>query len=154
MALGPLEIVVVTFPSTEPGDRVARALARTELQGDLRVIDLLLVSKAADGELNAVDVSDIESIGDLAADLVAQEMLGLLTEEDIAEIGELLDPGSSAVAILVEHLWAAGLARDFRAHGGEMVASIRIPPEQVEAAEEALVEMGALDEEAGSAARS
>ncbi|MBA3268492.1 MAG: hypothetical protein H0T70_09590, partial [Acidimicrobiia bacterium] len=44
MALGPLEILVFGFPTPSPGREVTEALATTQLAGDLRVIDVLLIT--------------------------------------------------------------------------------------------------------------
>jgi hypothetical protein len=138
MTLGPLEILVVAFPTTEPGAEVAQALAAAQTAGDVRVIDLLIITKSAGGELDFADLADLEGIEDAAADLLAMEMLGLLADEDIAEVAQLLDPGTSAVAVLVEHTWARGLADAVAASGGELVGAARIPHHQVEEAELAL----------------
>ncbi len=110
MALGPLEIVVIGFPTVEPGQDVAEALAGTEMRGDLRVIDSLVITKSAAGEVAMADVADIVGIEDQAAHLVANDMMGLLSDDDVVECGQLLDAGTCAVAILVEHLWARDLA--------------------------------------------
>ncbi len=138
MALGPLEIVVIGFPTVEPGQEVAEALAGTEMQGDLRVIDSLVITKSAAGEVAMADVADIVGIEDLAAHLVANDMMGLLSDDDVAECGQLLDAGTCAVAILVEHLWARDLAEAVRHSSGQLVAAARIPHEQVEEVEAAL----------------
>ncbi|MBA3267089.1 MAG: hypothetical protein H0T70_02380 [Acidimicrobiia bacterium] len=145
MALGPLEILVFGFPTPSPGREVTEALATTQLAGDLRVIDVLLITKSAEGEVVAADVSDLEGIEDLAAHLVAEEMMGLLADEDVAEVAELLAPGTCAAAVLVEHTWARDLSRAVQTSGGELVAAARIPHDQVEEVEAALTAAAGSD---------
>ena len=142
MALGPLEILVVGFPTEQPGPEVLQALAATQVQGDLRVIEVLLLTKSSDGEVEVIDMAELEGVENLAADVVADDMMGLLAEEDIAEVAGLLEPGTSAAAVLVEHVWARDLSRAVREAGGELIASARIPPENVEEAEAALAAVG------------
>ncbi len=138
MALGPLEILVVGFPTERPGPEVAQALAATKLQGDLRVIEVLLLTKSPDGDVEVIDVAELEGVEDLAAHVVADDMIGLLADEDVAEVAELLEPGTCAATVLVEHVWARGLGQAVRDAGGELLATARIPHEYVEEAEAAL----------------
>jgi len=145
MALGPLEILVVGFPTPSPGREVAQALATTQLAGDLRVIDVLLVSKSDDGAVTASDVAELDDIEELAAHLVVDDMMGLLADEDVVEVAELLAPGTCAAVVLVEHTWARDLGRAVRLSGGELIAATRIPHDQVEEVEALLAASAATD---------
>jgi uncharacterized membrane protein len=138
MALGPLEIFVLAFPSPAPGREVAEALAATQLRGDVRVIDVEIITKSAAGELDFADVAEINGIEDLAADLIALEMLGLFADDDIEEIAQFIEPGTCAVAVLVEHTWAREISNAVHASGGGLVAAARIPHDQVEDVELAI----------------
>lgn len=48
--------------------------------------------------------------------------------EDADEIARTLEPGSCALAVLVEHVWAADAVRA----AGRLTAAIRIPAEHVD----------------------
>jgi uncharacterized membrane protein len=146
MALGPLEILVVGFPTERPGPEVVQALAATQMQGDLRVIEVVVLSKSPAGEVDVIDVAELDDVEDVAAHVVADDMLGLLADEDVAEVGQLLDPGTCAAAVLVEHVWARGLGQAVRDAGGELIAAVRIPHQNVEEAEAALAAAGASDD--------
>jgi hypothetical protein len=61
----------------------------------------------------------------------------LLAEEDVAEIGESLEPGSAAAVLMWENTRAAPFGSAVRRSGGQLVASGRIPTQALIAAVEA-----------------
>jgi uncharacterized membrane protein len=141
MELGPVDIVVLAFPG-EVSARTLAALDAVEARNDVRVIDGLVVSKDGGGRVGRTELADVESLEDLAADLVARGASGLIGLDDVSEVGELLDPGSIALALLVEHVWARDLAESVRADQGELLASVRIPHAYIEEATSILAEAG------------
>ena len=62
-----------------------------------------------------------------------EEPSGLLAEEDIEDLAADLAPGSSAAILLFEHVWATKFRDAVVNSGGELVASIRIPKEVIDA---------------------
>ena len=61
----------------------------------------------------------------------------LLAEEDVEEIGKVLEPGSIAAVLVYENRWAAPFASAVRRSGGQLVADGRIPTQALLAAIEA-----------------
>jgi hypothetical protein len=61
----------------------------------------------------------------------------LLAEEDVAEIGTVLEPGSAAAVLVYENCWAAPFASAVRRSGGQLVADGRLPTQAILAAIEA-----------------
>jgi hypothetical protein len=59
---------------------------------------------------------------------------GLLGEDDLQEAAAALEPGTSAAVLVWENRWAAPVATSLRRSGGQLVASGRIPVEDVLAA--------------------
>ena len=59
---------------------------------------------------------------------------GLLHDDDITQAGDVLEPGTSAALLVYENAWAAPFAGAVRRSGGQLVASGRIPVEDVLAA--------------------
>jgi uncharacterized membrane protein len=130
--IGPVEILMVEFPGNQFTGEIAPALAELVEQGTIRVIDLLFVTKDADGQVAAIELSDAGDEVRNAFEPIVQEASGLLAEEDVEDLGEGLDPNSSAAMLLFEHVWATRF-RDAVVHsGGELVASVRIPKEVVD----------------------
>jgi hypothetical protein len=113
--MGPVEFLVLTFPGGQPGGGAVRALAGLLLSGGVRVIDTLLVARAADG---TVTITDPSSIAELA-DLVRRGESPIAPDEP-EKVGLTLDPGTCALLILVEQTWVAEAAEAVRESGGEL----------------------------------
>jgi len=134
MALGPVDIIVINFPGTAPDARSVAEMRRLEAGGLVRTLDALVIAKDPGGAVTFSEFSMLDSMEDLAADLLARQMLGLLSAEDIAQTGEELDPGASALILVMENAWARGVALALREAGGEFTATARIADDQVQAA--------------------
>ncbi|MFC1404308.1 DUF6325 family protein [Streptacidiphilus sp. N1-5] len=134
--MGPVEFLVLAFPGETIGADVIAPLTALRDSGGVRVIDTMVVTKAADGTVASAELVDLEHLRGLV-DPAGNEV-NLMGEEDAAEAAELLQPGSSALLVLVEHLWATAAAEAFRRAGGHVAASVRIPPEFVSEAHRAL----------------
>ena len=132
MDVGPVEILMVQFPGNEFTGEIAPALTELVDRGTIRVIDLLFVTKDADGRVVAIELSDADDPIRNAFEPILGEASGLISEEDIEDLGEGLDPESSAVMLLFEHLWATRFRDAVLDSGGELVASVRIPKEVVD----------------------
>ncbi|WP_426593234.1 DUF6325 family protein [Cellulomonas sp. McL0617] len=136
--LGHVDVAVILFDGPDVGDGVAEALTALHEQGTVRVIDLAEVSKAADGTITVIEPSEGET--GTALDSVGDDPLDLLSESDLMEIGEGLDPGQLALVVVWENAWAVQFTQAVRSSGGDVVLFDRIPREIVQAAVEALAE--------------
>jgi hypothetical protein len=131
---GPVEVLVVAFPGSNFNGAIAPALQNVVERGDITVVDLAFITKAADESVSIVELSDISDDAIGALDAAMEDILGLLSEDDLLSIGEALDPGSSAVAIVIEHRWARELAAAVAGSDGQIVINERIPRDVVAAA--------------------
>ena len=61
----------------------------------------------------------------------------VLSEEDVLDLAETIEPGRSAALLVWENLWAAPFGSAVRKAGGDLVASGRIPTQALLAAIEA-----------------
>jgi hypothetical protein len=136
--LGHVDVAVVLFDGVDVGDEVAQALSELHSSGTVRIIDLAEVSKGADGTVTVIEPSEGET--GTALDSVGDDPLDLLSESDLVEIGEGLEPGQTALVVVWDNAWAVKLASAVRSSGGEIVAFERIPREIVQIAVEALSE--------------
>ena len=131
--IGPVEILEIAFPGNQFTGEIAPALGDLVESGLIRIIDLVFVTKDADGEVVGIELSDVdESTRDAFGQHVG-EPSGLLADEDIADLGEDLPPNCSAAILVFEHVWATRFRDAVVNSGGELVASIRIPKEVVDA---------------------
>ena len=133
MSIGPVEFLTIAFPGNNFDGRIVPELEKLISSGTVRIIDLVFVSKDADGSITTYEYEDLE--GDAAAFGALEGEAGdLISEEDIELAAEDLDPNSSAVFLLWEDLWAAPFAEAIRAADGIIVAGGRIPHEVVQEA--------------------
>ena len=133
MSIGPVEFLTIAFPGNNFDGRIVPELEKLIASGTVRIIDLVFVSKDADGNVTAFEYEDLE--GDAAAfGHLDGEAGDLISEEDIELAAGDLEPNSSAVFLLWEDLWATPFAEAIRAADGVIVAGGRIPHEAVLAA--------------------
>ena len=138
-ALGPVEYVVIRFTGDRLTGDIVPALNELLDHGLVRMIDIAIVSKAADGTVSILETQELGPEMAAAFLKLTGEASGLLSEADLAELGETLDPGSTAAAFLFEHAWATRFAVAVRAADGELVFSERIPHAVVTEAQASLL---------------
>jgi hypothetical protein len=130
--LGPIDIVVIAYPADAPmtGEAVPLFMDLIE-RGIVRVLDVMFVTKNADGTFSGFDATDLDedSVGDFSAFSGASS--GLLGDEDVQTAAEAIEPGSAAVMIVYENRWAAPFVAAVRRNGGVLVASERIPAQDL-----------------------
>ena len=125
--LGPVDYVVVEFPagaSNFTGEMAAELIALVNAR-TIRVIDVLILTKDADGTVEATELSDIGGLGEL------------LAADDVDHLAAAMDPGSTAGVLIWENLWAAPFASAVRRSGGQLIADGRIPIQAIIASIEA-----------------
>jgi len=144
--LGPVDYVVVEFPAGAKNftGEMAAELLRLVEAGTIRVIDVLILDKNADGSIDVTELSDVEELGDLEA--VEAELAELLAAEDVEHLAAAMDPGSTAGVLIFENLWAAPFASAARRAGGQLIANGRIPIQAIIASVEADDLVGATTE--------
>ncbi|MGD0750940.1 MAG: DUF6325 family protein [Anaerolineales bacterium] len=123
MDIGPLEYVVIGVSDRQLKSALISELNAIQEAGKIRVVDLIFVSKSADGAVAMQEVSELveeelAEYGDIALNL-----MGLLTAEDINQLTGQIPPDSSAVVILIEHTWVIGLTEAVRKNGGAVYAA-------------------------------
>jgi hypothetical protein len=136
-ALGPVDYLVVEFPagaSNFTGEMAAELLALVDA-GIIRVIDVLILTKDADGAVEAMELSDVDELGELQA--LEAELAELLAADDVAHLAAAMDPGSTAGVLIWENLWTAPFAAAARRAGGQLIADGRIPVQAIIASIEA-----------------
>lgn len=129
--MGPIDYVVIEFPGNRMTGEAFPLLLDLVDRGLVRVLDLTFVRKDVDGSVAGLEIADLtaEGLGELEVFQGASS--GLLGEDDLADAAAVLEPGSSAAVLVYENLWAAPLAVAIRRGGGRLVASGRIPVQDV-----------------------
>jgi hypothetical protein len=126
-SLGPVEFLMLAFDGNRFDGAIAPALAELVADGTIGLLDLAVVMKDADGEVTILEMQELpEDIADALRTLTG-DVRGLMSEADLLEVAEALEPSSTVAALLVEHRWASRFAGAVRAAGGELVLAERIP---------------------------
>jgi uncharacterized membrane protein len=138
--LGAVELLVIAFPENRFSGKIVPAVADLVEQRTIRVIDLLFVSRAEDGSIAGFELSTVDEETRAAFEPLLGGPIPLLGDADIDDVGEAMEPGSSAALILFEHTWANEFRTALLDAGGELIDSLRIPPELVAEAQAVLLE--------------
>jgi|SRR5580765_3607956 hypothetical protein len=136
-SLGPVDYIVVEFPAGASNftGEMSEELIRLVDTGTIRLIDVLILTKDEDGSVEAMELSDIEELGELQA--LEAQLAELLAAEDVANLAAAMDPGTTAGVLIWENLWAAPFASAARRSGGQLLATGRIPIQAIIASIEA-----------------
>ena len=132
--LGPVDYLVVEFPAGRQdftGEGAAE-LVRLHDAGIIRIMDILILAKDADGTVEAQELSDLAELGELQR--IEAELAQTLAADDVANLAAAMEPGSVAAALVYENTWAAPFASAMRRAGGQLIANGRIPIQALAAA--------------------
>jgi hypothetical protein len=135
--LGPVDYLVLEFPADRANftGEIADELTKLVEAGTIRVIDLIILTKDDDGNVEAMELSDLGDLGALVE--LEAELAELLAAEDVERLANAMEPGTIAGALVYENLWAAPFASAARRAGGQLIASGRIPIQAIIASLEA-----------------
>jgi len=135
--LGPVDYLIVEFPAGHQNftGEGATELVRLHDAGIIRLMDILILAKDADGVVDAMELSDLAELGELAR--LEAQLAQTLAEDDVANLAAAMDPGSVAGVLVYENLWAAPFGSAMRRAGGQLIANGRIPVQALIAAVEA-----------------
>jgi hypothetical protein len=127
-----VECLVVAVPEMASFSSVAGALTELVDSSAIRILDLVVVTRRRDHEVLVLEVEDLESLP--ARVLVARQLGGLLSENDIAVAAAGILPGTVGLVLVVEDRWAGPLSLAAKRSGGFVLGGERIPRARIEAA--------------------
>jgi uncharacterized membrane protein len=142
MAIGPVQLIVLGFPHPDFHGEIIDELERLRESDTVRVIDALAVYKDADGEIEAMHLSNLSmdeavelgskvgaliglgfdgeegaEAGAAAGAQAAADGIAPFPEDNAWDVLEDIPNGTAAALVLLEHHWAVGL-RDAVARAG------------------------------------
>jgi hypothetical protein len=122
VSVGPVQVLVLGF--TEPhfdGSALAE-LARLDEGGVVRLVDLLVVTRADDGSLETVE-PDLEGRGEVAAALLGGVDAAGVDEGAVEtwSLADVVPERGLAVVALIEHLWAGPLSAALEGAGATLL---------------------------------
>ena len=134
--LGPVDYVIVEIPAGQQNfqGEGADELLRLHDAGIVRIMDILILQKGADGTVMVQELGDLAELGEMQR--IENELVQTLAEEDVEHLAAAMDPGSVAGVLVYDNLWAAPFASAIRRAGGQLIANGRIPIQAIIAAVE------------------
>jgi hypothetical protein len=127
---GPIDFLLIEFSADRLTGGAAQAMLDLVDKGIVTLYDVLVVGKADDGSAYAVDLAEnVEQVGGFTD--LAWVRSGLLSDEDMREAADAMEPGTLAVLIVYENTWAVPFVAATREAGGELIAGARIPAQDV-----------------------
>ena len=130
-AVGPIDYLVVEFPGNRMTGEGLSILVDLVDRAIIRILDLVFVRKDLDGSITGLAIADLDGDGELDLAVFEGVSSGLLDQDDIADAAGVLEPGCSAGILLYENRWAAPFVAALRRGGAQLVASGRIPADDV-----------------------
>lgn len=146
MAIGPVQMLVLGFAEPEFTGKIAAELERLRDADFVRIVDALVVQKDDDGDITALQVSDLTPGEAMEMGAIAGALIGfgygdeeavevdaalgaeagedghLIPDEQVWYVADTIPNGSAAAILLLEHLWAIPLRDAIVEAGGIALA--------------------------------
>ena len=131
MTYGPVDFLALEFQNDQLKGEILPALLELVQNKIVRVIDLVVIQKAADGTHQALEMEQLAPDLLTLFDPLEMEISGIVQVEDIANIAEAMVNDSTAAVLLVENLWAIKFGEAVVRANGRLLMHDRIPFEVV-----------------------
>jgi hypothetical protein len=135
---GPIDYLAVEFPEARMRGEGLAALLDLVDRGIIRLLDLRAVTRETDGTFTAVAITDLDNDGTLDLAIFEGVESGLLDDDDLQRAADLIEPGKVVALLVYENTWAIPFVSAMRRVGAELIASGRIPADEVIAALDSL----------------
>ena len=129
--IGPIDYLTLEVPKAKVTGEGLAALIDLVDRGIIRILDLRFIKREDDGSFTALAVSDFDGDGTLDLAIFEGVESGLLDDDDLGQAASVIAPGSAAGLLVYENTWAGPFVSAMRRAGADVVASGRIPAEDV-----------------------
>lgn len=116
-----MDYLVVQFPegTRDFPHEVARELASLVEAEMVRVLDVVMIERDRHGRLRRFEPTELGQRAVLRR--VESDLRIVLSDRDVEELGELLEPGRAAGVVVWEQLWSEPLVDSARRSGGRFL---------------------------------
>ena len=136
--MGPVDYLMIRFPGNKFTGKIAPELIDLEKKGIIRIIDLVMILKDANGKLMIVEAKNLEGEAGAAYRELAKRTDEWFSEGDIEALAMSLANNTSAALLLFENIWAIKFKEALLEADAELIDMGRIPPETIAKAEKHL----------------
>jgi hypothetical protein len=128
---GPVQVLVVGYDEISFSGEVMVELTRLRDAGVVRLVDVLLVRRDADGGFDTLPPPPgaDPGLGRVAAELFGGGEDGTQEAAATWSLADAVEPGTVAAVALIEHLWAGPLVAAIEATGGRPLGESWLSPE-------------------------
>lgn len=127
MATNPLEYTVIGCPGKQFLSEIVPALKAIQERDLIQVVDLLFIRKDHDGNVTMLEANELGNEELAALDPIKDSLEGLITPEDVVTLSSVVPVDTSAVIVLLEHLWAGNLQNSIEKANGTILVSGMVP---------------------------
>ena len=92
--IGPVDYAIVAFPGNKFRGEIAPALADLVEREVIRIIDIAFIGKSEEGDVVAMEITELDPDVQQALESAGIEVQGLLNDEDLQSAAEDLEPNS------------------------------------------------------------
>ena len=155
MDFGPLQLMVIGFDHPNFEGKIVAEVARLSDAGVVRLVDALVVSKDAAGDVTTVlttelSIPEMEELGAMIGALIGLGLGGadgaevgaaygeeagsdghLLDDLDLVDVLDEIEPDTTAAVLLLEHTWAIPLRDAITAANGVPVIDMWVHPDEL-----------------------
>ena len=132
MTYGPIDFIAIEFKGNQFKGEIMPALLELVNNNIVRVIDLVIVQKDADGSVKMQEMQQHDKAVLALFDPSKTEITGMIQQEDLQMIGEKVENNTTAAVLLFENLWAIKFKQAVLNANGQVLMQERIPHEVVE----------------------
>jgi hypothetical protein len=129
--VGPIDYLALEFPEARVNGEGLAALLDLVDKGTVRILDLRAVKREVDGTFTEMEIADFDSDGTLDLAVFRGVSSGLLDDDDLSQAASLIEPGKVVALLVWENTWAAPFVSAMRRVGADVIASGRIPADEV-----------------------
>ena len=127
--LGPIDYIVVEFHGNNFKGEALQELKIAMKNKIINVLDIALIAKNTTGNVTAIELNNLDNNLTQFINTTKSSGSGLITDEDIEEVGNLLSNNCAAGLLIIEQLWAKGFKKAIIDAGGKLVSEGRIHPD-------------------------
>jgi len=124
---GPVDVVVLAAGEPRFDGGVLAELERQAASGTIRVLDAMILMKDVSGVRKSLNLEDLPAKDKAALGFIETGTRGLFDSEDAATLWEGMVPGSTIIALAIEHTWALALVNALYQNGVEVALNFRVP---------------------------
>lgn len=132
MTYGPIDFIALEFESDQLKGEILPALLDLAENQIVKVMDLVVVQKYADGTHEAIEMEQLDTEIIALFDPLEMEISGIVQVEDIEAIAAGMENNTTVAILLFENLWALRFKEAVLNANGRLLIQERIPQEVIE----------------------